>query len=134
MFMGNIHFQNGGPPCMGCHNIGDNGILGGGALGPDLTNVATRYSESDLAAKLIDPGPIMKPIFSEHPLTTGEQVDLLAFLRVSAGQPEANREMYVIAISLMGLLAAMGLVHIVYRNRLRGVRKPFVEKARSGKL
>ncbi len=133
LFMGNVHFQNGGPPCMGCHNVDSNGILGGGALGPDLTNVSARYSQSDLAAILGNPKPTMKPIFSEHPLTAGEQADLLAFLQASAGQPETNREMWVMAISLAGLLAAAGLAGVIYRGRLRGVRKPLVKQARSSK-
>ncbi len=134
LFMGNLHLQNGGPPCMGCHNVDSNGILGGGALGPDLTNVSARRSTSDLMAILASPGPIMKPVFSEHPLTAEEQADLLAFLQASAGQPETNREIWVIAISLAGLLAAVGLTQVVYRHRLRGVRKPFVERVRSRKL
>ncbi len=131
--MGNIHLKNGGPPCMGCHNIASNGILGGGAMGPDLTNVSTRYSEAGLAAVLVSPGPIMKPIFAEHPLTTEEQADLLAFLRASAGQPETNKEGLVFGISLMGLAAAIGVIAVVFRQRLHGVRRPMVEGARSRK-
>ncbi len=134
LFMGRLHLQNGGPPCMGCHNVDSNGILGGGALGPDLTNVSARRSTSNLMAILASPGPIMKPIFSEHPLTAGEQADLLAFLQASAGKPKTNRELWVIAISLAGLLAAAVLTQVVYRHRLLGVRKPFVERARSRKL
>ncbi len=87
LFMGNLHFQNGGPPCMSCQNIGSNGLLGGGAMGPDLTNVSSRYSEPDLAALLTKPGPVMTPIYAEHALTAEEQADLLAFLQASAGQP-----------------------------------------------
>jgi mono/diheme cytochrome c family protein len=37
LFRGDIHFANEGPPCMGCHNIGSYGNMGGGMLGPDLT-------------------------------------------------------------------------------------------------
>ncbi len=131
LFMGDLHFQNGGPPCMGCHNIGSNGILGGGVLGPDLTNVSKRRSEADLAALLANPSQTMQPIFSEHPLTSQEQADLLAFLAASAGQPETNREWTVIGISLVGFIAAAALAQIVYRRRLHGVRKSLVSKARS---
>jgi cytochrome c2 len=42
LFTGVARFQNGGPPCMACHSTGGIGALGGGALGPDLTTVATR--------------------------------------------------------------------------------------------
>ncbi len=129
LFMGRVHFENGGPPCMGCHNIGSNGILGGGALGPDLTNVAARRSQSQLAEILANPVSVAKPIYAEHPLTAAEQADLLAFLNASVGQPETNREWLVISISLVGFLAAIVLIQLVYRQRLRGVRKPMVRQA-----
>lgn len=137
LFMGRLHFENSGPPCMGCHNIGSNGILGGGALGPDLTNVTTKRSQSELAAILSNSGavnvPVMQPIYAEHPLTAEEQADLLAFMAASAGQPEANREWLVVGISLAGLLAAIGLLELVYHRRLRGVRKPMLRRAHTKK-
>ncbi len=132
LFMGNVHLENGGPPCMGCHSVGSNGLLGGGALGPDLTNVSSRYSEAALAQALADiPGPTMKPIFSAHPLTPQEQADLLAFLEASAGQPTVNREPLLFALSLGGLAVAAGLFGFLYRKRLRGVRKPLVHRSKS---
>jgi mono/diheme cytochrome c family protein len=38
LFVGSARFQNGGPPCMSCHSISGIGALGGGTLGPDLSN------------------------------------------------------------------------------------------------
>lgn len=137
LFMGNAHFENEGPPCMGCHSIGNNGILGGGALGPDLTNVSTRRSQSELQTILSNSStanvPVMQPIYGEHPLTATEQADLLAFINASVGQPETNREGWVIGISLVGFFACIGLIELVYHRRLRGVRKPMVRQARSTK-
>ena len=131
--MGNVHFQNDGPPCMGCHNVASNGLLGGGAMGPDLTNVSTQRSQEEIASILSNSGPtispVMQPIFAEHPLTASEQADLIAFLNSSVGQPESNREIIVIGISLAGFAAAVVLLGIVYRGRLRGVRKPLLKKA-----
>jgi hypothetical protein len=133
LFMGNQHFQKGGPPCMGCHNIGSNGFLGGGVLGPDLTDTSNRYSPVGLASALANmPWPTMKPIFSEHPLTLQEQVDLLAFIEASAGQPETDKEPLIIAISLVATFAVTGLIGVVYRQRLQGVRRPLLNKVRSG--
>jgi mono/diheme cytochrome c family protein len=134
LFMGDVHLTNGGPPCMGCHNIGSNGLLGGGALGPDLTKVATRYSDVGLAAALGNiPWPTMQPIFSEHPLTLQEQADLLAFMKAAADQRATNKEGLVMAISLAGFIAVVVLIAIVYRRRLRGIRRPLVERTLSGK-
>lgn len=133
LFMGNIHFKNEGPPCMGCHNVGQNGLLGGGAMGPDLTNVSTKRSQDEIASILSNSGatisPVMQPILAEHPLTESEQTDLIAFLNASVGQPESNKEFLVIAISLAGFMAAVVVLGFVYRNRLRGVRKALVNKA-----
>jgi hypothetical protein len=135
LFLGYVHFQRGGPPCMGCHNIGSNGLLGGGALGPDLTNVTTRRRPSELTAILSNWGtismPVMDPIYAGHPLTSKEQADLLAFMRASAGQPETNREWWVVGISLAGFLGAVGLIELVYHRRLRGVRKRLVRTTQS---
>jgi len=132
LFMGNAHFTNGGPPCMACHNIGSNGLLGGGTLGPDLTNVSSRYSDVELGQALSSlPWPAMEPIFSEHPLTPQEQADLRTFLEASAGQPGANKEPLIFGISLAGLVAVTGAFGWIYRRRLRGVRKTLVQKARS---
>jgi mono/diheme cytochrome c family protein len=138
LFMGYVHFQNDGPPCMGCHNVGSNGLLGGGAMGPDLTNVSRQRSQEEIASILSNKGssisPVMQPIFSEHPLTETEQADLIAFLNSSVGQPESNQEFLVIGISLAGFAAAVLLLGFVYRGRLRGVRKALVGKAYSRQL
>ena len=58
LFMGYAHFQNDGPPCMGCHSVGKNGILGGGALGPNLTNVSTKRSDVEILGVLSNTGPV----------------------------------------------------------------------------
>jgi mono/diheme cytochrome c family protein len=133
LFMGYAHFHNDGPPCMGCHSVGQNGLLGGGAMGPDLTNVSTRQNDIEILSILSNTGktvsPVMQPIFTDFPLTAQEQADLLAFLKSSAGQPESDKELLVLGISLAGFVAAVVLLGFIYRNRLRGVRKALVKKA-----
>ena len=133
LFMGNLHFENDGPPCMGCHNVGENGLLGGGAMGPDLTNVSTKRSPEEITSILSNNGgtisPVMQPIFTEHPLTESEQADLIDFLNASVGEPESNKEILVIGISMAGFVAAVFALGFVYRNRLRGVRKALMKKA-----
>jgi hypothetical protein len=71
----------------------------------------------------------MRPIYTDHPLTWEEQVNLLAFLETSVGQPESDKELLVIGISIAGFLAAVGVLGFVYRNRLRSVRRVLVNKA-----
>jgi hypothetical protein len=136
-FMGRLHFENEGPPCMGCHNIGANGLLGGGAMGPDLTDILTRRTPTEIAGILSNSGPIlspvMQPIFTEHPLTNGEQADLVAFMEASMGQPGSNKEILVIGISFAGFLAAVAVLGFLYRGRLRGVRKALIRNAQARK-
>ena len=133
LFMGYVHFQNDGPPCMGCHSVGENGLLGGGAMGPNLTDVSSRRSNTALASILSNYGPelspVMQPIYTAHPLTVDEQADLIAFLLSSKGQPESDKELIVIGISLFGSMAAALVIGFFYRGRMRGARRPLVNKA-----
>ena len=137
LFMGYQHFQNNGPACMGCHSVGNNGLLGGGALGPDLTDVTTRRSADELAATLGSSAktlsPVMLPIYSEESLTAAEQADLIAFFDASVGEPETNYELPLLAISTAGFLGVVLAIQIIYRKRLRGIRRPLVDKANAKK-
>ncbi len=133
LFMGQAHFEHEGPPCMGCHSVGENGLLGGGAMGPNLTDITKQRSQVEILGTLSNSGPVispvMKPIYTDAPLTAQEQADLLAFLETSAGQPEAERELWVLGISLVGSVFGAGVLGFIYRNRLRSVRRTLVEKA-----
>lgn len=135
LFMGYAHFQNDGPPCMGCHSVGENGLLGGGVMGPDLTNVNTRLNPQEIVSFLSNSGPVisavMQPILAEHPLSESEQADLVAFLAASSGEPETDKEGQIIAISLGGFVAAVVGLGVIYRNRLRGVRKALLKEAQA---
>jgi hypothetical protein len=137
LFMGYAHFEHEGPPCMGCHSVGENGILGGGAMGPNLTNVSVHRSDAEVLGVLTNTGPVtspvMQPIYADYPLTAREQADLLAFMKASAGQPESDKELLVIGISLAGFAGAVVVLGFVYRNRLRGVRRALVEKGTRGR-
>jgi mono/diheme cytochrome c family protein len=131
LFMGNVHLSNDGPPCMGCHSIDQVGTLGGGTLGPDLTGAFAKYGDAGLVSALATiPWPTMQPIYSDHPLTAEEQADVRAFLEATSGQQPANRDVLVLALSLAGLGAALIVIGIVWRGRLRAVRRPLVGRAR----
>lgn len=133
LFMGIAHFENEGPPCMGCHNVGTNGLLGGGALGPDLTNVSTERSDIELASVLSNnrwtKSPVMEPIYNQHPLTESEQADLIAFMKSSVGEPETDKELLVLGVSILGTIGAAIALGFIFRNRLRSVRAAMVKEA-----
>ncbi|MDP2661500.1 MAG: cytochrome c, partial [Dehalococcoidia bacterium] len=50
LFVGATPLHNGGPPCMACHSIAGIGALGGGALGPDLTQTFDKYGNAGMAS------------------------------------------------------------------------------------
>ena len=133
LFMGYAHFENEGPPCMGCHNLGEYGLLGGGALGPDLTNVSSERSDIELASVLSNnrwtKSPVMEPIYTQHPLTENEQADLIAFMKSSAGEPQEDKELLVLGISILATIGAAIAIGFVYRNRLRRIRAAMVKEA-----
>ena len=131
LFAGTVDLQNGGTPCLGCHSAGHTGLLGGGVVGPDQTQVADRYGTGFQAALAAIPWPTMAPIFARHPLTPQEQSDLLAFFQASSTQQPTNRGWAVLALSLAGFAGALVAIGFVWRRRIRGVRRKMVEQART---
>jgi cytochrome c2 len=136
LFTGVTRYANGGPPCMACHSVGGIGALGGGQLGPDLTGVAGRMGgEAGLNAFVAGtPTPTMKAVWSQHPLTTEERANVVAFL----GQAEVTQRPAAAIWQLAGL-AALGLVVLLviaglrWQNRLRfGVRRPMMATPTTG--
>jgi len=131
LFEGNTRFENGGPPCLACHSVAGIGALGGGALGPDLTDVVNRLGEQGLAASLGNiQFPTMRPIFADRPLTPDEQANLVAFLRqapMAERSPSALLQLTILSVAGAALL--IGWMQYIWRRRLRGVRKPMVASA-----
>ncbi|MFY9839367.1 MAG: cytochrome c, partial [Xanthobacteraceae bacterium] len=81
-FTGVTRFSNGGPPCMACHSVGGIGALGGGQLGPDLTEVVKRYGGAAAVNAFVagTPTPTMRAVWSQHPLSNDERASVVAFL------------------------------------------------------
>ena len=134
LFLGQVHLKNGGPFCIGCHGIDDTGILGGGTLGPNLTNAYTKYGDVGLEQILSNlPFLTMRPIFSNNSPTVDERADLRAFMKASAGKPEVNKELVIFGISGAGFLAAIVFIAVLWRNRLQGVRRQLLDRMRGKK-
>lgn len=80
IFTGEAKLFAGAPSCIACHTTTDMGGMQGGTLGPDLTNVATRYGDAGLASALATmPFPTMMGPFGNRPLTPQEQAHLHAY-------------------------------------------------------
>jgi mono/diheme cytochrome c family protein len=134
IFLGEVHLHNGAPFCIGCHNIDDTGVLGGGTLAPNLTNAYNTYGDAGLDGILSNlPFLTMRPIYANNTFTEQEKADLRAFMRSKSGSPEVNKEPLVIGISLAGFLVSMGLIGMIWRGRLRSVRRQLVEGSQGRK-
>lgn len=133
LFTGADRLENGGPPCMSCHSIAGIGALGGGKIGPDLTNAYEKYGGAQGVASILQtlPFPTMVPIFDGRPLTTSEQADLAAFL---AEAPQAERPAgsagKLVGLSFGAVAALSGLALVLWRRRLVAVRRPLVNRSR----
>lgn len=135
IFMGTRPLAGKGTSCVSCHGMHDIHALGGGRLGPDLTNVYDRLKgRVSLSAWLMAPGTeTMQPIFRKHPLKAEEIHALVAYFedasRHRPSDPMSGRVMFL----LFGLAGAAGLMFAcdaIWSWRFRGVRRPLVDSAR----
>jgi mono/diheme cytochrome c family protein len=125
LFTGQTRLAHGGPSCMACHSVAGVGYLGGGALGPDLTDANRRYTEVELASILKAPAfPTMSKLFANHALSDEEVVKLFAYLHSvrtrTADAPRAASH-YLIGAAA-GVLAIFGLMGFTWRGRMHRER------------
>lgn len=135
LFTGQAKLAKGGPACLGCHSVEGVGPLGGGTLGPDLTQANLRYTEVELASILKAPAfPTMSKLFANHELTDEEVVQLFAYLQAAkVYTPNVARSAgHTLVGGVVALVILLGLIHFAWRDRLRGVRKPLVRASRGG--
>jgi cytochrome c2 len=131
-FLGRVPLAAGGSACVSCHAMHDTPALGGGRLGPDLTNIYERLKgRKSLSAWLMAPGTeTMLPIFKTHPLSAEEINSLVAYFEASAGESSAETTTNQTTFLLMGLLAAATLVFAfdaIWQSRFRSVRGTLVD-------
>lgn len=127
LFTGIVSFQQGGAPCMACHTVSEVAPLGGGSLGPDLTRIHGRLGEGGLASLLATlPFPTMRPIYQARPLTQTERDDLVALFRITAGRRPVHTTSSIAMLAVAGCVLILILAGVVWRKRLRSVRRTFV--------
>ena len=132
IFLGHQRLKEGGTSCISCHSMYDTPTLGGGRLGPDLTNIYERLKgRKALSAWLMAPGTeTMLPIFKNRPMTADEINALAAYFEASAGESPAEPAANRIALLLMGLAGACALVFgfdAIWKRRFHSVRRPLVD-------
>jgi len=136
LFTGVVRFSNGGPPCMACHSVAGIGALGGGQLGPDLTTLVARFGGAAGADAFVagNPTPTMKAVWSQHPLTTEERANVVAFLaQAVVSQRPAQAIWQLAGLAALGVVILLTIAAWIWRYRLRfGVRRPMVAKPTTG--
>jgi len=130
LFTGRLPFENNGLSCLTCHNNRAIGVIGGGAVGLDLTGSYALYGEGGLTSLLKKPRfPMMKEIYAVKPLTDGEIADVTAFLKnVGSSQSSSTPNPAILFIgSTAGALLIILLFQVLWRGRLSGVRRQLVK-------
>ncbi|MBZ0157513.1 MAG: cytochrome c [Alphaproteobacteria bacterium] len=128
LYLGVLPFQKGGPPCFPCHAAAGDAFLGGGTLGPDLTDSYTRYGEEGLSGVLASLAfPTMEPLYANRPLSPEERNDLKAFFRQTASLKPVNATGEVSAAAAGTFLLLVLLSYLIWRRRFRSVQEPPVK-------
>jgi mono/diheme cytochrome c family protein len=126
LFIGTTPLASRAMPCIGCHNASDVGGLGGGTLASDLSDAGTRHDSLDALAPLLGkdiPIPAMQAVYGPRPLTEAEIADLAAYLVGQKSEPRASTTPAFFGLGLLGMLILVGVSQILWRNRLKGVRR-----------
>ncbi len=127
LFTGVNSLQRGGAPCIACHTVSGVAPLGGGSVGPDLTGIYSRLGNSGLRSVLATiPFPTMQPIYGSRPLTPNERGDLATMFRAAAGRQPVDSSSRIILLAIVGFLLLLFLTGVVWRKRLRSVRRTLV--------
>lgn len=131
LFLGERPLVNGGPPCVSCHTLGTIGGLGGGRLGPDLTQVYDRLGgRRGVGAWLSSPPtPTMQSLFRKRALQPEEIFSLLAAIDDAGqrSQPAGASSIWkFFLVGLGGMFVGLALLQLAWRGRFRAVRQVMV--------
>ena len=137
LFLGTEDFASGAPACVSCHTVKEISALGGGSLGPDLTNAFARLEGRQALAAWLSapPSEVMRPVYKKHRLDSEERLALVAYLKEVGGAGESARN-YSLEFVLAGFAAAallLVLFDFLWRARYRDTRRALVRRHREQK-
>ncbi len=129
LFLGTKSLKNGGLSCISCHNVASLGKWGGGKLGPSLETAFNKFGKHNLASAIENSNwKVMKETYKNHPITKQESVHLVGFFRSIKDEPIRESGNYYLAFSGLGCLFLYIGIALLYKKRLRGVRKNLTKK------
>lgn len=119
LFEGSEPLAQGGPACIGCHDVRGVGVAGGGTLGPNLTFAFAHLGDRRMTPALAKlDTPMMRGLYEKAPLTDGEQYALKAYLAdVSRDGTKPRRDRDFFYLGAVGLLVALGFIGLVWGPR-----------------
>jgi mono/diheme cytochrome c family protein len=126
LFTGEQAFENGGASCISCHTLAGVGALGGGKVGPDLTDAWAKYGgAAGFAAVLTNvPFPTMVPVYEDHQITEQEAASVSAYVGTSAGEEPSSSSTWLIVLLGAGVMALLlALAFLVWPRRRLVVRR-----------
>jgi cytochrome c2 len=131
IFIGQQTLANGGPACVSCHTLRTIGSLGGGRLGPDLTNEIDKLGGRRGATAWLSSPPTttMQAVFSKHALEPEEILPLLAAIDNASHQEQPERNSTALKFSgfgIGGMLIGLVLLNAAWRGRIRSVRRSVI--------
>lgn len=123
LFYGYSRFTNGAPPCISCHNIRDQSVMGGGKLALDLTGAYVKLGPVGITAILTNPPfPGMKTALLKHDLTQNEMQSVISLLK-SLGERKytysipGSAGLFFFAMGFVCALVLLVHLYIFYDNR-----------------
>ncbi len=125
-FAGTLKFKNGGPACITCHGAGEIGALGGGTLGPDLTNAYSSYTDKGLTKVLKSINfPTMIKLYKKKKLTDDEIYQLKSHLweKDRIGKVEKGYSKKFLFLGIIGFLLLLGFFDLVWKRRITTTRR-----------
>lgn len=127
-FEGSKRFSKGGPACITCHNVNYEGVMPGGVLAKDLTDVYDRMGEGITGWLVAPPFAPMEVSYRDHQLTEKERMALTAFFK-EVGANKSNVDststanMYFITAAIVGLGVILILINVLWWKRKRQMVK-----------
>lgn len=122
-FYGYTRFSNGAPPCISCHNVRDQSVMGGGKLALDLTGAYIKLGPVGIKAILTNPPfPGMKTALLKHDLTQNEMQSVISMLK-SLGERKytysipGSAGLFFFAMGFVCALVLLVHLYIFYDNR-----------------
>ena len=134
LFRGERRLDNGGAPCISCHNATFNHLGKGGILAKDLTRAYTRLGGFAGIKGIIasPPFPSMLQTYKNNPVTMEENLQLQLFLKSTDEQnpiePIPENTWYLHAAMAVGLFILIAITGLWFRRKRLSVNYAILKR------